>query len=75
MPLLDLQDFLPIALSKDGQQGSVSLLLYQAIMFAGASFAATRHLRAAGFVTRKAARKTMFHRARVSLVILLEDLI
>ena len=67
MPLLDLHDFLPIALQTEESQGNMSLLLYQAVMFVGASFVNVQHLHAAGFSTRKAARKTFFQRTRVRI--------
>lgn len=65
MPLLDLNDFLSAVQRSDGMTGHVSLLLFQAVMFAGAAFVDFEHLRAAGFQTRKAARKAFFQKARV----------
>lgn len=65
MPLLDLNDFLTTVQRSDGVTGHISLLLFQAVMFAGAAFVDIEHLRAAGFQTRKAARKAFFQKARV----------
>ena len=64
MPLLDLDEFLGIVLRNDASQ-RLSLLLFQAVMFAGTAFIDFKHLRATGFETRKAARKAFFQRARV----------
>lgn len=64
MPLLDLEDFLQTIARNDGIH-RMSLLLFQAVMFAGTAFIDLKHLRAAGFQTRKAARKVFFQRARV----------
>ncbi|KAH7130774.1 cutinase transcription factor 1 alpha [Dendryphion nanum] len=66
MPLLDLYDFLTIIDRPDGSLGRVSLILFQAVMFAGSAFVDMRHLRAAGYVTRKEARKDFFTKTRVS---------
>lgn len=66
MPLLDLQDFLQIIDRGDGETGQVSLLLFQCVMFAGASFVDLHHLICAGYPTRKFARKALFQKARVS---------
>jgi len=64
MPLLDLNDFLRIIACNDGSH-RISLLLFQAVMFAGTAFVHMNHLRAAGFESRKTARKIFFQRARV----------
>lgn len=66
MPLLDLQEFLAIVNARDGSHGQVSLLLYQAAMFAATAFVNMKHIRDAGFTSRKAARRTFFQKARVS---------
>lgn len=64
MPLLELDEFLTKIFANDGSQ-QLSLLLFQAVMFAGTAFIDMKHLHAAGFSTRKAARKAFFQRARV----------
>jgi hypothetical protein len=71
MPLLDLNDFLSAIHRSDGHTGHISLLLFQAVMFAGAAFVDVEHLQAAGFQTRKAARKAFFLKARVRYIVLL----
>lgn len=65
MPLLELHDFLAAVNSRDGLGGQVSLLLYQAVMFAAVAFVDIQHLRDAGFPNRKAARKALYKRARL----------
>ncbi|KAL2814753.1 fungal-specific transcription factor domain-containing protein [Aspergillus granulosus] len=64
MPLLDLEDFLQTVAQNDGIR-RMSLLLFQAVMFAGTAFIDLKHLHAAGYPTRKAARKAFFQRARL----------
>ncbi|KAH8887405.1 hypothetical protein GQ53DRAFT_784348 [Thozetella sp. PMI_491] len=65
MPLLELHDFLSTVHHTDGLAGQISLFLYQAVMFAATAFVDLKHLRDAGFATRKAARKTFFQRTRL----------
>jgi hypothetical protein len=67
MPLLDLAELLQ-AMELEGKDAApgLSLLLFQAIMFAGAAFVDTEHLRAAGYCTRREARKDLFERVKVS---------
>ncbi|KAF2796166.1 cutinase transcription factor 1 alpha [Melanomma pulvis-pyrius CBS 109.77] len=65
MPLLDLHDFLTVIDQPDGSLGKVSLILFQAVMFAGSAFVGMHHLRAAGYVSRKEARKDFFQKTRV----------
>lgn len=67
MPLLDLHDFLTVIDRSDGSKGKVSLILFQAVMFAGSAFVDMSHLRSAGYATRKEARKDFFQKTRVSL--------
>lgn len=64
MPLLDLEEFLQILARNDGTH-HVSLLLFQAVMFAGTAFVDMEALRNAGYHNRKSARKVFFQRARV----------
>ena len=64
MPLLDLEEFLQTVVQNDGIH-RISLLLFQAVMFAGMAFVDIKHLKAAGYQTRKAARKIFFQRARL----------
>lgn len=64
MPLLELKDFLSPIEKNDGNS-PVSLLLFQAVMFAATAYIDMRFLHAQGFDNRKAARKVFFQRARV----------
>jgi len=65
MPILDLHDFLNIVEKEDGSSGRVSLLLFQAVMFAGSTYVDMSYLRDAGHLVRKEARKSLYQRARV----------
>ncbi|KAG5917581.1 Cutinase transcription factor 1 beta [Claviceps africana] len=65
MPLIDLHHFLSIVNRRDGVGGQTSLLLYQSIMFSAVAFVDIKHLREAGFSTRKAARKAFFQKTRL----------
>lgn len=64
LPILNLEDFLQTIVANDGVH-RLSLLLFQAVMFAGTAFVDLRHLQAAGYSTRKSARKLFFQRARL----------
>lgn len=66
MPLIELHELLQIINDGTGDSGRLSLLLFQAIMFAGTAFVDMEFLRAAGYSNRKAARKAFFQKARVS---------
>ncbi|KAF2088914.1 hypothetical protein K490DRAFT_38524 [Saccharata proteae CBS 121410] len=65
MPLLDLHEFLLVLDRPDGSLGKLSLILYQAVMFAGSAFADMDHLRRAGYLNRKEARKDFFQKTRL----------
>lgn len=65
MPLLDLHAFVTILDRADGNLGKISLILFQAVMFAGSAFADMRHLSIAGYVTRKEARRDFFQKTRL----------
>ncbi|KKZ63828.1 hypothetical protein EMCG_01933 [[Emmonsia] crescens] len=64
MPLLELDDFLRTLARNDGSR-RMSLLLFQAVMFAGTAFISMKHLVEAGYESRKEARKAFFQRARL----------
>jgi hypothetical protein len=66
MPLMDLVPFLSTINRYDGSEGQISLFLYHAVMFSATAFVDMRHLREAGYATRKAARKGFFLKTRVS---------
>ncbi|KAF4990242.1 hypothetical protein FGRMN_8587 [Fusarium graminum] len=65
MPLMDLNSFLGVISSRDGQNGQTSLFLYQAVMFAASAFVDMKYLRESGYTTRKAARKSFFQKTRL----------
>lgn len=65
MPLLDLYDFIMIVESGSGVLGRISLILFQAVMFAGSAFVDMQHLHNAGYLSRKEARKDFFQKTRV----------
>ncbi|KAI9746365.1 MAG: hypothetical protein M1818_000077 [Claussenomyces sp. TS43310] len=65
MPLLELHDFLKIVDQGDGVRGKISLIVFQAVMFAGSAFIDMAHLRNAGYESRKAARKAFYQKARL----------
>lgn len=65
MPLIEAHEVLQIINDGTGASGRISLLLFQAIMFAGTAFIDMDYLRTAGYSNRKAARKAFFQKARV----------
>lgn len=67
LPLLDLSEFLrSVNPNSRSSRSLVSLLLYQAVMFAASAFVDMEYLRQEGFSSRRAARRTFFQRTRVS---------
>lgn len=65
MPL-ELFPFLNAVNAGDGRAGKVSLLMYQAVMFAATAFFDIEALPEGGYATRKAARKAFFQKTRPS---------
>ncbi|KAJ5814265.1 fungal-specific transcription factor domain-containing protein [Penicillium pulvis] len=64
MPTVDLEDFL-LSIIQGSERGSVSLILFQAIMFASVGFVDAKLLQSRGYSSRKAARKVFFSRVRL----------
>ncbi|KAL4792762.1 fungal-specific transcription factor domain-containing protein [Aspergillus venezuelensis] len=64
LPVLNLQEFLR-AIAENDPEGNISLLLFQAVMFVATAFVDLRHLQAAGYTTRKAARNAFYTRLRL----------
>ncbi|KAH7142207.1 fungal-specific transcription factor domain-containing protein [Dactylonectria macrodidyma] len=64
MPALDLEDLLHPIMLADGRN-PLSLLLFQAVMFASVTFVDAEILQARGYKSRKAARKVFFNRVRL----------
>jgi hypothetical protein len=63
MPVVELHDFIRVINQEGGE--TVSLIVFQAVMFAGSAFVDVAHLNAAGFTSRKAARKELYQKAKV----------
>ena len=64
MPLIELHELLHIVNQGTGESGKISLLLFQAVMFAGVAFVDMSYLTKAGYPTRKSARKAFYLKAR-----------
>lgn len=64
MPALDVEDFIGPIIRQD-DQNPVSLLLFQAVMFASVTFVDESLLKMRGYRSRKAARKAFFGRVRL----------
>lgn len=62
-PLLNFREIVHIIDCNDGSQ-TISLLVFQAIMFAGVATVDMRHLKAAGYATRRDARREFFQKTR-----------
>lgn len=65
MPLIDPYDFLQIIDQGNGDNGKISLILFQAVMFAGAAFIDRSWLEAAGYAARREARKSYYQKGKV----------
>jgi hypothetical protein len=65
MPLLNRKDFLDIVNAEDGRNGKVGLLIFQAVMFSGSAFVDIEALKAAGYSSRKIARKAFYTKTRL----------
>lgn len=65
LPILELHNFLN-TIERGGKKGQISLLLFQAVMFAGTAFVDMQHLSAAGFKERRDARNAYYEKVRVS---------
>lgn len=66
LPLLDLQDFLGAIERNDGAN-QISLILFQAVMFASTAYVDIGNLTAEGYANRKAARRNFFHKVKVRI--------
>lgn len=64
-PLLDLARFLHDITTSEHRANRVSLLLFQAVMFAGCAHVDIKPLRMLGFLTRKAARRALYFKTKV----------
>ncbi|KIW02265.1 uncharacterized protein PV09_06415 [Verruconis gallopava] len=64
-PVISLDNVVRTMSGGNGATDKISLLLFQAMMFAGAGFADLAILRSAGFNSRKDARKHFFNRCKL----------
>ena len=64
MPLLNLQEFIGVIDRNDGSQ-TISLLLFQAVMFAAVATVDIQFLQSAGYATRRDARRDFYQKTRV----------
>ena len=67
MPIVDIDQFLQSIETQDGSADKISLLLFQAVLFAGTAHVEMSFLKKAGYKTRREARRKFFQRVRVSL--------
>ena len=65
MPILELQVFLGALYDVNWQGGTLSLLLYRAVLCAAVPFVDMSHLEMMGFSDRRVAHKELFQRTRV----------
>jgi hypothetical protein len=65
VPVLDLEPFLTAITENDGSN-TISLLLFHAVMFAGAAFVDISYINQEGYTSRAAARDILFQRAKAS---------
>lgn len=65
MPLLDIHELIRTVDSNDANS-AISLLLFQAMMFAGVASVDMAYLQTAGYTNRRAARRDFFQKTRVS---------
>jgi hypothetical protein len=65
MPLLDVHELIYIV-DRNNVDSVISLLLFQAIMFAGVASVDMRYLQTAGYTNRRDARCDFFQKTRVS---------
>lgn len=66
MPIVEWQGILNAIDDRSGGHGSVSLLLYYAILFSATTFVDASHLHDAGFTSRHEAHEAIFQKTRVS---------
>ncbi|KAL2826264.1 fungal-specific transcription factor domain-containing protein [Aspergillus cavernicola] len=72
VPALDLEPFLR-AIAENNGVNTISLLLFHAVMFAGAAFVDISHIHQEGYTSRKGARDILFQRVKVLLELHCEE--
>ncbi|OGM41848.1 hypothetical protein ABOM_009630 [Aspergillus bombycis] len=65
MPLINWQTFINSVSNKEGGQGKISLLLFQAVMFSATTFVNLDHLQKAGYSSREEAHEAFFQKAHL----------
>ena len=65
LPLLDLNETLAIISHSRADRGTISLLLFNAVMYAALAFVETKHIRRAGYTSKLAARTSFYTKAKV----------
>ncbi|KAJ5128508.1 hypothetical protein N7476_007131 [Penicillium atrosanguineum] len=65
MPILEWQNFLNSIYGRGNGHGSISLLLFHAVMFSATTFVDLRHLHAAGYSNRREAHESFFQKAKL----------
>lgn len=65
MPILEWPGFINIINARDGSQGQVSLLLFQAVMFSATTFVELEYLLETGYSNREEAHEGFFEKAKV----------
>ena len=65
MPIIDLEDFCKTLRCADGSTGQVSLLLYQAVLFAGSSYVSNEAMGDDEFVDKMEMRRELYRRTKV----------
>ena len=68
LPLINLSDFLQGFGNGGGEVAKTSLLLFQALMFAGTAYIDLSYLQTAGYSTRRDARTAFYQKARVCVL-------
>ncbi|KAL2812764.1 hypothetical protein BJX63DRAFT_421631 [Aspergillus granulosus] len=72
VPVLDLDPFLR-AISENNGSNTISLLLFHAVMFAGAAFVDSSYINPEGYTSPAAARAILFQQTKVLLELHCED--
>lgn len=65
MPIVEWQPLVHALHEGNGSHGSISLLLYHAIMVSATAFVDMRYILEAGYSTRQEAQESFFQKARV----------
>lgn len=66
LPIIDM-DMFQLSMQDPATHGKISLLLLQAVMFAGVPWADIKVVRKSGFLTREAMKRAFYIKAKVSL--------